>query len=76
MGLRARVTVNAGELVPDLVAALAAADCLVRRLDRTNCSVTVLDADEPEAALVELRFFLRAWTATRPGASALASASL
>ena len=68
------MTVNAGELVPDLVAALAAADCLVRRLDGTSCSVTMLDTDGPEAALVELRFFLRAWTATRPGAAALVGA--
>ena len=65
------MTVNAGELVPDLVAALAAADCLVRRLDERSCSVTMLDADGTEAALVELRFFLRAWTAARPGAAAL-----
>lgn len=60
-----RVELDSGELLPDLVHALTAAKCLAYRLDETTCEVAPLEGAEPLEALVELRFFVAAWAATR-----------
>lgn len=60
-----RVELESGELLPELVQALTAAKCLVFRLDETTCEVTPLEGADPLEALVELRFFVAAWAATR-----------
>lgn len=58
-------------LLRDLKADLVAAGCLVREVDRTRLLVVVPGAD-PGQALVEIGFFLEAWTARHaPGGAAV-----
>jgi hypothetical protein len=65
-----RVVVDSSSELDRLMEALAAAHCLVRRLDDTSCRVRLLDRCTAEEALAELRFFLAAWVATGRSRSA------
>jgi hypothetical protein len=62
-----RVELSSSELVLGLLRALTAAGCLVQQLDATTCNVTPLDAEDADEAALELRFFVSAWAASRPG---------
>lgn len=71
-----RVVVDSRNELDRLMEALAAARCLVHRLDDTSCRVRLLDRCPAEEALVELRFFLAAWVATGRSRSAAVVAPL
>jgi hypothetical protein len=65
-----RIHLNDPALLGDLREALAASDCSVVAIgDDTLLVTNPLAANETEAR-VELAFFLKAWQARRPGATA------
>lgn len=65
-----QIVANSPEGLNGVVSALADADCLVHQVDATTCNVRLLDSCSREHALLELRFFVAAWTAARPDAVA------
>jgi hypothetical protein len=69
-----RVGLSSTEAVQSLQEALVEAHCLVRRIDSTSCRVTLVYEHDPDEALLELRFFVAAWAAGRPGLVATVSA--
>jgi hypothetical protein len=69
-----KITLSSAESAQSLEDSLVEAGCLVCRLDRTTWRVTFLDERDPDEALLELRFFVAAWSAARPGRSATVSA--
>jgi hypothetical protein len=70
-----KVELNDTGAVGPLIAALADARCLVRRAAETSCIVTPLDGiGDHEDSLLALRFFAAAWTAQRPGVTAVVTA--
>jgi hypothetical protein len=63
-----RVYVNDPGRLEELRAALAEASCLSVAVDDDTLDVAHPSALDEREALIELKFFLRAWQAARPGA--------
>lgn len=65
-----RLVVSDADVVPDLVDALNAADCIAARTGPKTVEVFapwLLEGGDAEHAATELVFFVRAWASDHPG---------
>ncbi|MBD0328508.1 MAG: hypothetical protein ICV64_00160 [Thermoleophilia bacterium] len=70
-----RIRINDPTAADELLAALAAADCVAERTDDDAVEVDVRWADgDHRQAEIELSFFVKAWQAQRPGLVAVVGA--
>lgn len=64
------VEITCGELLTDLIEALARGGCHAKRTAATACRVVHPLATSDQEAWLEVAFFLRAWQLAHPGVGA------